>query len=173
MKVVMKRPKGWIGCYHIAQTILFWKNKDCDTVDNLAEWLYSFNKIDHTTWIPKLLDWIHLKRNKSPKIVIHEWDVWSLDVTLSQITHPLLIKLKNTAIGYPNNIDETDLPEDLHGKEGCVQWKWILDQMIWSHYQIGYMDFSYEKSLEDIKKYNERVQKGLYLFAKYYRNLWD
>lgn len=81
-----------------------------------------------------------------------------------------------------------------------ARWNWILDEMIWAFYNeanddpdapesptrytrkiMGDMEFddspenhqSWEKYLEENRKYEERKQKAFLLFGKYYRCLWD
>ena len=71
---------------------------------------------------------------------------------------------------------------------------WVLDEMIWAHEQIisddGDSQFydhtesrkekDFNKSISKIKvdrkgldAYHKRIENGLRLFGKYYRNLWD
>lgn len=90
------------------------------------------------------------------------------------IIHPLLVKFRRTTMGYPSNIDKEDLPSYMHDKNGEDQWVWILDQMIWTHYEIGY---NIENNLFDDMRlqriYDKKIDNGLRLFAKYYRSIWS
>ncbi len=91
--------------------------------------------------------------------------------------------------------------DDLAWDVGHSQWEEIMDKMIWSFEQLntdweaqfhtGKMDtlfvkredglFSMEKGAKDTHKFDfeghakhdARIQEGLELFGKYYRNLWD
>lgn len=93
------------------------------------------------------------------QIVIHPWDTWSVDVTLSYVIVPLLTKLKETTHSYPSNLGSMD------------EWHEILDEMIWAftHKRDNFdtlMD-------EDHISTQERMTNGFRLFGKYYENLWD
>ena len=57
------------------------------------------------------------------EIIIDKWDVWSMDITLSQIIHPMLVKFRKNVDGAPLGISEE-------------KWKQILDEMIWSFHFI-------------------------------------
>jgi len=71
---------------------------------------------------------------------------------------------------------------------------WVLDEMIWAHEQIisddgdgqfydhteSRKEKDFDKSISKIKvdrkgldAYHKRIENGLRLFGKYYRNLWD
>jgi hypothetical protein len=58
------------------------------------------------------------------------------------------------------------------------KWNTIVDEMIWSFEQV-LDDESDEKFWTDgidwdgLRAHNKRIDKGLALFGKYYRNLWD
>lgn len=84
---------------------------------------------------------------------------------------------------------------------GEERWNWIMDELIWTFTQIaeeypedfgsGNIDFQWEEldknnsrlvtgpnhtysiDFDAKKKYDDRIQNGLILFGKYYRNLWD
>jgi hypothetical protein len=96
------------------------------------------------------------------KVRIDYYDTWSMDHTLAYLIVPMLKQLKNTKQGSPY-IDKEDLPQELHlsEREDAVfnhgsydktlnateqeieaasekfhaQWKWVIDQMIWSFEQ--------------------------------------
>ena len=83
------------------------------------------------------------------QIVIHKWDTWSMDHTLSLIIHPMLIQLKETKHGAPF-VDNEDVPEEWRMSEEELdkfnddgtsddkffkRWDWILDEMIWTFEQ--------------------------------------
>ena len=125
-------------------------------------------------------------------IIIHKWDTWSMDHTLSYIIVPMLIQLKDTKHGAPN-VDYDDVPEELRPSEDWIKrynydgetdpyffirWDWILDEMIWAFEQKcrdDWMeDYDYNKwDSEGAKAHQERMSNGFRLFGKYYENLWD
>jgi hypothetical protein len=119
------------------------------------------------------------------QIVIHTWDTWSMDHTLSHIIVPMLIQLKETKHGAPA-VEFKDVPEELHPPEGQTsklythgetddnyfkRWDWVLDEMIWA---FTYKRDKFNTLLEDDpKSTQERLKNGFRLFGKYYENLWD
>jgi hypothetical protein len=160
-------------------------------------------------------------------IDIERFDTYSVDHTLAYIIMPLLVQLKHTKHGIPNEFAEVggadydsqesfDFYKETHNDsfdEGCKRWDEVLDKMIWSFQQLidddyeakyrhGDSEFDWVKTdkqypnpvtgkLEDtfqmvdkfpeqhwtdyegMRKHEERIQEGLELFGKYYRNLWD
>ena len=125
-------------------------------------------------------------------VVIHNYDTWNMDHTLALIALPMLKQLKETKHGVPY-MDYKDMPEhlqyirrqydpravdDLFNKwddfdeefdHQVKVWDWMLDEMIWAMEQVVNEDI---QSIEDIE-YQERISRGLKLFGKYYRSLWD
>jgi hypothetical protein len=118
-------------------------------------------------------------------IIIHKWDTWSMDHTLSYIIAPMLVQLKETTHGAPN-VDFNDVPQELRPSEEWIRrynrdgetdpyffarWDWILDEMIWA--------FTYKRDnfdtvmAEDREEVQDRLSNGFRLFGKYYENLWD
>lgn len=122
-------------------------------------------------------------------ITIDRWDTWSLDYTLAMIIHPALVAFRANHCGYPGSIT----PEE---------WIDILDKMIYafgsilnyyeleSEYISGEPDWiitpnedggetwevgpddTWTVNTEKMKELNTKIQDGLDLFAKYYRDLW-
>ena len=103
--------------------------------------------------------------------------------------------LRSTSAGPKENDWDTD---DNHFK----RWEWVMDQMIWSFEELNKDDwekqfFSGESDINWVKnsdntstmehgpnhtykwdkdawtKHSERIDNGLVLFGKYFRNLWD
>ena len=114
-------------------------------------------------------DWLYKLFGYSPtqktKIRIDSYDTWSMDNTLAMIIHPMLVQLKATTHGYPNDLTEE-------------RWNEILDEMIWAFEQKcrdDWMeDYDYNKwDREGVKAHQERMSNGFRLFGKYYENLWD
>lgn len=72
---------------------------------------------------------------------IDNYDVWSMDCTLSHIIVPMLKMLKESKQGVPFT-DLEDAPEELRVEDTdeniewqVKRWEWILDEMIWSFEQ--------------------------------------
>lgn len=156
-------------------------------------------------------------------VTIDKYDTYSADCTLAEIILPLLVQLKHTMHGIPNEFSHVggedyeqmsfDFYIESHNdsfNEGVKKWNEVLDKMIWSFQQIliddhdslyhhGKVEFDFTPTgeklfnsltgkMEDtfLMKSNgswydhvghqlhlERIQEGVNLFAKYYRNLWD
>lgn len=80
-------------------------------------------------------------------------DTWNLDVTIAKFILPRLIKFREKNNGYPYGMSESEYAQ-------------ILDDMIYS------FDAITKQWDKDFVADNDRIQKGLDLFAKYYRALW-
>lgn len=192
MKVYIGPYRTWIGPYQIAEKILFWLDKHEDErVHNFGEWLAG--KDDHDTWLTKLCQWIHDKKQRKIKVHIDGYDVWSMDYTLALIALPMLKKLQVSKHGAPC-VDDEDVPVELKSTSAAPKenewdtdanhfkrWDWVIEEMI----------FAFECKVDqdwDIKFYDEktgnwdsekrqlvqnRVTNGFRLFGKYYESLWD
>lgn len=159
MKVYIGPYKYWFGSYHIAKTILFWKDEDTDAGYEAVDKLY--NRLEKIG-VGKVCDWISKKFDRKIKVKIHDYDTWGMDNTLAYIILPMLKQLKATKHGSPY-VDQEDLPPELRltkreqkvfydghwnkklkateeeidaaSKKFHSQFDWILDQMIWSFEQ--------------------------------------
>ena len=105
-------------------------------------------------------------------IIVSKEDLYDMDVIMSQMIHPMLIKfreLAETSYKYPADISNEDLPERLHLPTGCSsnrkQWLYILDNMIYAHMVI----MNREPITVEMQK---EIDEGLRLFGKYYQALW-
>lgn len=136
--------KNYIGPYQIAESLLFWMDKDDDRVYNFGTWLAGKEK---ESFLTKLCLWIHSKRKRKIKIHIDKYDVYNMDSTLSMIILPMLRLLKEKKIGAPE-VEDADVPEHLRRalagpKENdwdpdslyFDRWDWVLDEMIWAFEQ--------------------------------------
>ena len=85
-------------------------------------------------------------------IQIDKYDLWNMDHTLALIILPMLIEFRKGEIGCP-----ADLSLD--------EWLGIIDQMIDSFAMIVFDD---DDSMDD-----EKVNKGVLLFGKHFRHLWN
>ena len=88
-------------------------------------------------------------------------DTWNLDYTIAEFALPRLRRFKEVTNGYPG-----ELSEEL--------WDEILDKMIFSlEYTVKEFRMEDEYTdLEFLKSQGEKVQEGLELFGKYFRDLW-
>jgi len=124
------------------------------------------------------------------KIVeVESWDTYDLRSTLSMIIVPSLKKFKEDMDSHPSDMT-------------MEEWEEIIDKMIWSFETIetnwesqfhhGNMDMKFVESKhypgamemvygpnhthwydeEGAKKYCEKIQEGINLFAKHFWNLW-
>jgi len=109
-------------------------------------------------------------KKKIIRVRIDDYDVWSLDYTLALIITPALKYYRKYHHGSPHMKEFFDektgktLP-GLHKK-----WDEIIDKMVWSFEAILRDDDLEQKNH---KKYTERIEEGLRLFAEYFRALWD
>ena len=138
----------WISPYTILQRVCFWRViptddddvsfKDDPVIERWAERLTPFCEK-----LRDFLDWIHPPVRY---VKIDRYDTWSMDHTLAYIIHPMLIQLRDTAMGS-GQIDLEDAPEHLHPKvppsaannydDETVheRWKWAMNEMIWAFEQ--------------------------------------
>lgn len=135
------------------------------------------------------------KDDDSPRreeIVIHDYDTWSADHTLSLIILPLLKKIKELKHGsavvdqedvpqnlrttypamYSNQLDLFNTYEEIGDMEDPLihaRWDYVLDEMIWTHEQLveDLVTESYDNA-----EWDQRFKNGLNLFGKYYTALW-
>lgn len=168
MKIEIGKYLNYFGPYQLAETLCFWVKEEEDEygiprkpdwVHNFGEWLAhgdvkpepavgeitSWDTDRPTTWLYKLLSWIHSKQERTIKIHIDPWDTWSMDNTLAYIVLPMLKQLKATKHGAPY-VDPKDCPEHLKPKKltkkeresghtdstHFERWNWVLDEMIFA-----------------------------------------
>lgn len=86
-------------------------------------------------------------------------ELWDLQITLAQFILPRLKAFKDNTGGHPLDITQEE-------------WVSSIDRMIWSFEQIV-NDDNFKETLEERLAYNERIQKGLHLFAENFRSLWN
>lgn len=105
-----------------------------------------------------------IRKKKGLAKVTNE-ECWGLDLTLAKYILPRLIRFKEiNQISYPNEFKNSG------------EWHRILDKMIFA---FDIISNNKECYLENIKWYemnikkSEKIQEGLDLFAKYFRDLWD
>lgn len=154
MKVKIGGYLKWWGPYQLVDALFFWHEKypedplakrwDYQLHDRMSDWLAK-------TWVADFCSWIYSKRKRTIKIHIDNYDVWSMDDTLSLIVVPMLKKLKECKHGAPN-VDDEDVPARLRSTTKSAQrvkknpwdsdgnhfkrWDWVMDEMIWAHEQL-------------------------------------
>ena len=133
------------------------------------------------------------RKNRKVNIEIHEYDLWSMYHTISLILVPLFKKYKEKA---PHTIPSIFLEEANNSIELSEKiWSEALDKIIWSFEEIanfnqnepdfkGNFEFSPQFKMAgateeeyinwklEVKLYEEKIQEGLDLFAKYFRSFW-
>lgn len=200
MKVSIGPYRNWIGPYQIASALCFWAKQVPDEygIKREPDWVHDFgtwlaeDKNGNDTWLTKACIWIESKKKRSVKVRIDKYDTWSMDNTLAYIILPMLKQLQATKHGSPM-VDDKDVPKELRSTSAPpkkdewdaddnhhARWEWVLNQMIWSFEQIHAdtdWEAEYHKNgdfdIDGFKKHDEKIQKGLTLFGKYFRALWD
>jgi hypothetical protein len=129
----------------------YWKRKDL-TEEEKAEEKQAFKK-------------------QKEKYGFDERECWNLDITLAAYIYPRLKVFKEmNHISRPFSLKDGD------------EWEQIIDKMLWSFEQIiqGYAKMleitHYDDSKKDSKEIDEyfnKINDGLFLFAKYFQDLWD
>lgn len=103
------------------------------------------------------------KKKGLAKITIEE--CWSLDETLAKLILPRLQKyIQINEHGYPHTLNNHE------------EWHEIIQKMIFAFDIIAnrkYPSIKNKNWLELEVEQTEKIQEGLDLFAKYFRNLWD
>lgn len=157
MIVYIGKYVNWIGPYQIVDKIFFWVEKNQWPEDpklqarwdyRLHDWLGNWLA---KTWVAGFCEWVHSKKKRKEIIHIDNYDIWSMDHTLSLIVVPMLKKLKEVKHGAPF-IDDQDVPPNLRSTTKSAQkakknpwdtdgnhfkrFDWVLDEMIWAHEQI-------------------------------------
>lgn len=183
MKVYIgKYPTDWVALFARKIEKVFGKiGLSEEKQDNFFTWYYGIK------WLNK-----PFLRGTNPRrslVKIDGHDLWALDATLAIVIHPALVKFKENRNTYAF-VDKEDVPEELHSDYdeygySAKAWDYVLDQMIFSFEMLadskkydeycgyGAKPFDVHKSIKLEKELNEKIQKGLVLFGKYCRNLWD
>lgn len=148
MRVKIGKYKNrWIGPYQIARTILFWLDKDNETVDKFGDYLNSIK------WLVKLCEKIYdFRSERNIKVKIDPWDTYSLDYTLAHIILPALKELQKDKTGVPN-VDNEDVPEELYTEDPYLIGEhndetWARHEARWQ-YVLGEIIFAFESKFDD------------------------
>ena len=108
-------------------------------------------------------------------VSISKQDLWNLDSRFSKIIYKGLVKYKKDNTMSIPLVDNEDVSQDLFienleedADNDLLQERWlfVFDQIIEAFELLNRDAVLYKESEEVV------IQKGLYLFGKYYRNLW-
>lgn len=183
MKIDIGPYRNWFGPYQIAETLLFWMDKEDDRVGNLGD------RLARMIWLCKFCEWVDSKKKRKINVRIDHYDVWNADHTLALIIAPLLRKLEKHGTPATDREDapadpiyddvETDNDWDRPYSEN--RWEYILGEMIYAFEMKIDEDWDLEiyknggwseENLEKRRAIQERINNGFRLFGKYYNNLW-
>lgn len=95
---------------------------------------------------------------RKPVIVIHPYDTWSMDYTLSMVMVHAFKEFKRLTNGHPGTLNSMQ------------EWYAILDKIIEAHELIVQMNCDLDYAGNEKKK--AKVKKGLALMSKYWRSFW-
>jgi hypothetical protein len=144
MKVYIGPYLRWVGPFQIAG-LLKYVGVSEDRRSKIGEWL-------NNTWLKDVCEWIDERRQRTVRVRIDNYDVWSMDATLSVLVVPMLKMLQKTKHGAPY-VDDADVPEHLRStaatplneeQQNCgsvddnhfKRWDWVINEMIWAWEQI-------------------------------------
>lgn len=181
MKVYIGPYKNWVGPYQLANLLRFLGVSE-ETRDRLGDWLSE-------TFVSDICQWIHDHNHRKVKIKIHDYDLWSMDITLAMIILPMLRKFKEDNTYSYFSVDNSDVPENLRSPGESYdefmehelaepRCRWVVDEMIWTFEQL-HPDTDWEDQYhiggfdkEGYIKHQDKINNGLRLFGKYYQALW-
>ena len=120
--------------------------------------------------------WSRLIGERKIEVKIDNYDVWSADRTLALVILPMLKRFREDMNGVPCDFVTGESDEEF--QQGEIAWELTVDKMIFSFQSIvnddDILDFDL-KTPEGKAAYfghEAKVQEGLELFGKYFRNLW-
>lgn len=87
-------------------------------------------------------------------------DTWSLDWTMAKFILPRLKLFKEVNNGHPSELTEEE-------------WDATIDKMIFAMAAVADGSWNYhDEDIEETRAHWDKVQEGLELFGKYFRDLW-
>lgn len=98
------------------------------------------------------------KGNRTIKVKVHTYDCWNLDHSIAIIAYPLLKKFREADVTRPADMTREE-------------WHAVLDKMIWSMKTMA-EEKDYCPSHQDIREFYAKLDEGLELFGKHFRDLW-
>ncbi len=139
------------------------------------------------------------KGKRKISVRIDEYDTWNMDHTLAHIIVPMLVQLKKTKHGTPNEMFSEEYSiilgmndywvEQKNGplhkkivqleKEAIKKWNDTISKMIKSFKELrsGYKGeekfYGKRPDRDGYAEYHRKLQEGLTLFGEHYRSLWD
>ena len=139
-----------------------------ETTEKISD--FFFETLLETKLGARIADYVN-SRERKIKVRIDDYDVFEARSSLAIIIIPILKELKLNSNGY-SMFDKNDAPEGLVINENDLDYQEILYYSI-----MNEMIYAFEKTLDGddnaSAEVNERVDYGLRLFGKYYRDLWD
>ena len=136
-----------------------------------------------------LYDLFGIEAEQKVKVKIEEWDTWNMDTTLAYIVLPMLKQLKATKHGYPSNLPNEAVWDDILDKmifafnSKLIDWEEQFQSgehdVIWTENEDGSRTMekgpndTFEIDTVGMEQYRKRISEGFLLFGKYYDNLWD
>lgn len=179
MKVYLGKYKSYFGIYHLVELTKYIGVSE-KTREKITGKLYGGT-------LSNLLDWIHKKRERVEYIHIDRHDTFSAYSNIAAITMPLLQEFNKYRNGAPV-VDIDDVPDELKVQvfsdpaDHCddnffKRWDWVINEIIWTMEQLVNEDdihivLQHEDGYDDFLQNQLRMDNGLRLFGKYFRNLW-
>jgi hypothetical protein len=131
--------------------------------------------------VQKLID-----RWNKPKVKFHDGDMWNLDLTMAKVLYPIITRyievggtinvqdIKDCQEGFFVTSEETSFEEmsDNVLKQIQYAFKNLANDDHFDYFMYVYDNYGMEASIKLEYIQNERIQKGINLFAKYYRSFW-
>jgi len=201
MKVYIGNYKSWYGCYHFAETLCFWvpKVKDEFGRKEYPEWVHDFGDWISKSEIlcnffEKLYNFRIRKGYQRTYIKIDKYDSWNAYCTIGKLIIPILKELKETTQSWPS-CEEVPTFEDW--EKILEKMIWSFEELVEDSWEFKYTlvepEIDWEKHEDDegkiykplrwkvegeydyegMENHAKKIQEGLDLFAKFFRNLWD
>ena len=164
MKISMGPYLNWWGSYQLLHLLTYLGVEE----ETVGKWAAKSPE-----WLDEILSRIYHKRSRPIKIKIDEYDIWSMDSTLSLIIVPMLRLLKEKKHSIPwldvmdqtSNVLQNSFPFYAEGdseviEAGRKEWDLILDKMIWSFEQVSIGNIYEKYTVEDSSHFDlEKVMR--------------
>ena len=158
---------------------IYWTPKSLTKFEKFLEWLeYQLQGFYN------IINWLWFDRQtRTIKVKIDRWDTYSMDCTLGYIIRPMLKQLKENMKDHFFEIDLKDIPTELISENSesikIEHWQWVLSEMIFAFDSLEggpnenrESEYSIRRDWDGLDEYQKRVQRGFFLFGKYYTHLW-
>lgn len=104
-------------------------------------------------------------------VEIDDGDLENPDAIICYLLIVVIHKVKNRS--KPPKMDLNDIPKDI--TDDKKRWLYILSEIEWTCFHIAYKankeNYIIKDNILDLMKYEDRVQNGLRLLAKYLRDI--